>query len=149
MSHTISPKGIDLIKKFESCRLNAYQNPGDRPTIGWGSTSYENGKPVKLGEKISKERADSLFLFTLTFYVKDVNDLVKSTINQNQFDALVSFTYNLGKSNLSSSTLLKKVNLNPNDPTIKLEFAKWISKGTIFENGLRKRRLLESQTYFS
>lgn len=154
---TTSSKGIDLIKSYEQCRLKAYQVTGDRPTIGWGNTFYENGNPVKLGDIITQERADRLFLNTLAMYEKGVSQLVYSNINQNQFDALVSFAYNVGldidedtkAEGLGDSTLLKKVNKNPNDPTIRNEFVKWISKGTIFEKGLTKRRKSESDLYFS
>lgn len=157
MSLTISHKGITLIKSFESCELKAYQKKGDRPTIGWGNTFYLNGTPVKLGDTITQSEADKLFLNIVKSFEKDVNQLVKSEINQNQFDALVSFAYNLGSDidldtiaeGLGDSTLLKKVNLNPNDPTIKGEFMKWVSKGTIFEKGLTRRRAAEYAHYVS
>lgn len=154
---TISNKGIELIKSFEKCKLKAYQVKGDRPTIGWGNTFYENGNPVKLGDVITQDRANRLFLNTLAMYEKGVNQLVYSNVNQNQFDALVSFAYNVGldidedtkAEGLGDSTLLKKINNNPDDQSIRNEFMKWISKGTIFEKGLTKRRKAEADLYFS
>jgi lysozyme len=154
---TISSRGIDLIKSYEKCKLKAYQVKGDRPTIGWGNTFYENGNPVKLGDVITQERADRLFANILAMYEKGVSQLVFSNINQNQFDALVSFAYNVGldidedtkAEGLGDSTLLKKVNTNPNDPAIRNEFMKWVSRGTILEKGLTKRRKTEADLYFS
>lgn len=153
----VSPKGIASIKKHESCKLKAYQKQGDRPTIGWGNTFYENGSPVKLGDVITQDRADKLFLIKLAEFERDVNSLLKTTVNQNQFDALVSFAYNVGSDidadtkaeGLGDSTLLKLVNQNPNNPKIRDEFMKWISKGTIFEKGLTRRRKEEADLFFS
>jgi lysozyme len=65
------------------------------------------------------------------------------------FDALVSFSYNLGLGNLDKSTLLKKVNANPSDATIRLEFMKWVNKGSSFEKGLTRRRKAEADLYFT
>lgn len=153
----ISEKGIKLIQSFESCKLTAYKDVKGIPTIGWGNTYYENGKPVKMGEKITQERANSLFKVILERFEKDVTSLVKSSINQNQFDALVSFAYNVGSDidsdsiaeGLGDSTLLKKVNTNPNDPNIRTEMLKWINKGSSFEKGLRRRREAEANLYFT
>lgn len=144
----ISSEGIDLIKKFEGCKLNAYQCSAGKWTIGYGNTFYEDGIFVKKGDKISKERAEILLKLILTTFERDVSNLVKSSLNQNQFDALVSFAYNCGIGNLKASTLLKKVNTNPNDVSIKLEFMKWNkSKGKTL-NGLTNRRESESTLYF-
>ena len=149
-----SKKGIDLIIEFEtggniSKYLTAYQDSVGVWTIGVGSTYYEDGTRVKKGDKITLERAKSLFANILPRYEKDVLTRVKKPLNQNQFDALVSFTYNLGSTNLGSSTLLKKVNVNPNDKTIANEFAKWVNAGGKKLNGLVRRRKAESDLYFS
>lgn len=145
-----SQKGISLIKSYEACKLKAYQYKGDIATIGWGSTRYEDGTPVHLGEEITQERADQLFLNTLTKFEAKVSGLLTGcSINQNQFDALVSFAYNLGWGALGDSTLLKKVKKNPKDPSIEAEFLKWVSPGTQFTNGLKKRRQAESDLYFT
>lgn len=149
-----SKKGLDLIIKYETGGnvqkyLTAYQDSVGVWTIGIGSTYYEDGTKVKRGDKISLERAYELFQNILPKYEKEVNRLVTSNINQNQFDALVSFTYNLGGTNLGNSTLLKKVNKNPNDPTIASEFVKWNKAGGKVLAGLTKRRKEESELYFS
>ena len=112
-------KGIELIKQFEGCKLTAYLCPAKVLTIGYGHT-----KNVKKGQVITQLEADNLLKEDLTTFEKGITTLVRSNINQNQFDALVSFAFNLGLGNLKSSTLLKKVNNDPNDPTIKDEFVK-------------------------
>lgn len=157
MRYHISPAGVAFIKSFEQCKLAAYKIANDPWTIGWGNTFYENGKPVKQFDLISQERADQLFLNVLASFEMGVNQLVTATISQKQFDALVSFAYNAGldidsntiAEGLGDSTLLKKVNANPNDPTIHYEFMKWVNKGTIFETGLTRRRRGESEMYYS
>lgn len=118
--------GLDLIKKFESLKLKPYLCPAGVPTIGYGSTYYEDGTKVTLKDKpITELRALELLTVTLALYEKTVGSFVQSTITANQFDALVSFCYNAGVAALKASTLLKKVNLYPNDPTIEAEFLKW------------------------
>ncbi|MFA6085564.1 lysozyme [Mucilaginibacter sp.] len=107
----LSEHGINVIKKFEGLRLKAYQDVAGVWTIGYGSTLYHDGKPVKSGDKLAEEtQADALFHSTLKTYIDAVNKLVGVSLNQNQFDALVSFTYNLGTGALQKSTLLRKLN---------------------------------------
>lgn len=142
-------KGIPLIKKYEGLKLSAYICPAGIPTIGYGSTFYENGAKVKMGESISIERADSLLINTVQKFEASVRGLVKSAANENQIGALTSFAFNLGVGNFKKSTLLKKVNANPNDPTIKAEFMKWNKAGGKVLNGLTKRRNEEAELYFS
>ncbi|GGE89520.1 lysozyme [Chishuiella changwenlii] len=143
-------KGLDLIKKYEGFYSKPYRDPIGIPTIGYGATYYPNKKKVTMQDKpITEKEAFSLLVDMLRVYEDQVNRLVKKVINQNQFDALVSFTYNLGATNLSKSTLLKKINLNPNDPTIQQEFEKWINAGGKRLNGLVKRRKDEAFLYFS
>lgn len=151
----ITQEGINLIKSFESCRLKSYLDSKKIPTIGWGNTFYENGTSVKLGDTITQERADRLFLNILSIFDKGVDQLVTSNINDNQKAALVSFAYNVGldidadtkAEGLGDSTLLKKVNVNPNDPLIRNEFMKWVNKGSSFEKGLTRRREAEWKLY--
>lgn len=145
----VSPKGIKFIRQEEGCRLRAYQNPGDKPTIGVGATFYEDGSAVKMGDVISQDRADALLSFHLRMFEKGVEDAVTVLINQNQFDALVSFAFNIGLGAFRKSTLLKKVNVNPNDPEIRNEFYKWISKGKPFEAVLVRRRKHEADLFYS
>ncbi len=140
---------IELIKKFEGFSAKPYLCPAKVATIGYGNTFYANGEKVKLTDiAISEIQAVDLLKDTLKQYEKAVDSYCRDDINQNQFDALVDFAYNCGNGNLKSSTLLKKVNANPNDITIGLEFAKWNKGGGKILNGLVKRRAAESELYF-
>jgi len=100
----ISQEGLSLIKKFEGCELEAYKCAAGVWTIGYGST-----KGVEEGNTITQEEADKLLLDEMEEYEGYINDMVKVDLKQNEFDALVSWVYNLGSSNLSSSTLLQKL----------------------------------------
>ncbi len=143
----ISINGINLIKKYEGCKLAAYLCPAHIPTIGYGNTLYQDNTPVKLGDNITQDEAEVLLGLILVHFESGVLNLVKSNINQNQFDSLVSFSYNLGLTALSKSTLLKKVNANPSDGTIPLEFSKWNKAGGKVLKGLTDRRKAESELY--
>jgi lysozyme len=146
----IGTKGLDLIKSFEGLKLKPYLCPANVPTVGYGSTFYENDKKVKLTDpSITEQRASELLLDSLKGFERYVDSYCRDDINQNQFDALVSFCYNLGPANLKSSTLLKKANVNPNDPTIAQEFLRWNKAGGKALKGLTKRRQAESDLYFS
>ena len=146
----ISNLGLELIKKYEGFKAKAYLCPANVITIGYGSTYYEDGSKVKLTDSpITQERATELLEALLVSYERSVDSYCVDTINQNQFDSLCSFAYNCGVGNLKSSTLLKKVNKNPNDPTIKDEFIKWNKGGGKVLTGLTKRRIEEAQLYFS
>jgi lysozyme len=141
--------GIELIKKYEGFRSKPYLCPADVPTIGYGATYYENGNKVKLTDApISEARAQELLANMLGHYEDGVNRYVQREINQNQFDALVSFTYNLGVGALQKSTLLKRVNANPCDPDIAVQFKKWVKAGGKTLLGLVKRRTEEAELYF-
>jgi lysozyme len=97
---------------------------------------------------ISKEQAEVLLRKELGSIERSINLMVIAKINQNQFDSLVSFCYNLGSNSLRSSTLLKKLNINPADKTIKAEFQKWVHAGGKVLKGLEKRRAAEAGLYF-
>jgi lysozyme len=145
----ISQEGINLIAKWEGIKLKPYLCSAGICTIGVGSTYYEDGTRVKLTDSpITKERALELFKNTLSTYEKGVDSFTRDDINQNQFDSLVSFAYNLGTQALKGSTLLKKVNINPNDPSIAKEFAKWTRAGGKVLKGLINRRADEATLYF-
>ena len=138
-----SPKGIALIKEFEGLRLKAYKCPGGVWTIGYGHTAG-----VKPGMVINESQAEEFLKEDLLVFEKAVNNQNLS-INQNQFDALISFTYNVGTGNFSSSTLLRKIKVNPQDNSIMDEFLRWVySKGRVLP-GLQRRRLAEMKLYFS
>jgi lysozyme len=98
---------------------------------------------------ITEEQAVELLANMLVSFEKYVDSYCVDTITQNQFDALVSFAYNLGPSNLKSSTLLKKVNANPVDESIRLEFMKWVKAGGKTLKGLVRRREAEANLYFT
>jgi len=122
--------GVELIKTFEGFKSAPYKCPAGIPTIGYGATFYPNGKKVTMTDKaLTETESVELLKHMLVSFEKYVDSYCRDDINQNQFDALVSFAYNLGPANLKSSTLLKKVNANPADESIKLEFMKWVKAG--------------------
>lgn len=137
-----SNKGIDLIKKYEGFRAKAYKCPADKWTIGYGHT--RNVKPTDV---ITLHEAERFLRQDVEFAEKEVNRH-NLDINQNQFDALVSFVFNLGVGNFARSTLLRKIKSNPNDPTIRKEFERWIYAGGKVLNGLVRRRKEEAELYF-
>lgn len=146
----LNDKGYNLIKQYEGYSDRPYLCPAGVPTIGYGNTYYPNGVKVKLTDKqINREYANELLEFVADKFALDVLKLVKSIITQNQLNALTSFAYNLGVTNFKNSTLLKKVNANPNDPTIKEEFLKWNKANGKILQGLINRRRAESNLYFS
>ncbi|RAR75682.1 lysozyme [Flavobacterium aciduliphilum] len=146
---TASP-GIALIKKSEGFKAKPYRCPAGVPTIGYGCTHYPNGKPVTLADPaLTEPQATALLQAVLSHYEDGVNRYVQKRIHQNQFDALVSFAYNLGLEALRGSTLLKKVNQSPSDPTIKNEFLKWVHSNGKILPGLVVRRTEEAALYFS
>lgn len=145
----INDAGKELIKSYEGLRLKSYKCSAGKDTIGFGATFYEDGRPVKPGDTITLERAHKLFDFIISKFANKVKSLVKSEVNENQTAALVSFAYNCGIANLMNSTLLKKVNANPNDPTIADEFKKWTKASGKVLQGLVKRREAEAKLYFT
>ncbi|MVZ65046.1 glycoside hydrolase family protein [Sphingobacterium sp. DK4209] len=144
-------KGIALIKSFEGFYSKPYKDPIGIPTIGYGFTYYlpDRRKVTMQDRPLTEHQATCMLQEILKGYESDVLRLVKKSLTQNQFDALVSFTFNLGGANLSKSTLLRKVNANPNDPTIASEFVKWNKAGGKVLNGLTRRRKAEAELYFS
>lgn len=146
----VSKRGLDLIKKYEGFRANPYKCPAGVPTIGYGATYYPDGKRVKMTDPpVTEKQATEMLKTMLVGFEKAVDTYCIDTINQNQFDALVSFAYNVGTNALKNSTLLKKLNVNANDPTIKDEFMKWVKAGGKTLKGLVTRRAEEAEIYFS
>ena len=142
--------GYQLICEFEGLRLKPYLCSAKISTIGYGNTYYPNGKRVTLlDEPITKEYAFEIFKVIADKFAKRVSEMVKKPLTQNQFNALVSFAYNVGTGAFSTSTLLKKVNANPNDLTIRNEFARWTRANGKIVNGLVNRRKKESDVYFA
>ena len=141
-----SQKGIDLIKHYEGLRLKAYVCSGNKNTIGYGTTIYPNGNFVELTDTCTKEQAETYLKNDLKRFESAVNRLVGLPINQNQFDALVCFTYNVGVGNLQSSTLLKMINLNKFEEA-SLQFERWNKAGGKELKGLTLRRLAEKKLF--
>jgi len=136
-----SQKGIDLIKHFEGCELNAYKCPAGVWTIGYGHI-----KGVQEGDVITEQQADEMLVEELNEYENYINTLVTVPLNQNQYDALVSWVYNLGSSNLNSSTLLKV--LNSGDYTgVPEQIMRWNKAGGKVLEGLTRRRQAEADLF--
>ncbi len=132
-----SQKGIDLIKKFEGCKLKAYKCPAGIWTIGYGHTAG-----VKEGQTITQKQADNFLVLDLKIYENHVNNL-KLPLNQNQYDALVSFTYNCGPGNLK--TLVKNRTLSQIADALLL----YNKGGGVILNGLVKRRKAERELFLT
>ncbi|EOI5912596.1 lysozyme [Enterobacter hormaechei] len=143
-----SDKGIALIKQFEGCKLTAYQDSVGVWTIGYGWTQPVDGKPIRAGMTIKQETAERLLKTGLVSYESDVSRLVKVGLTQGQFDALVSFTYNLGARSLSTSTLLRKLNAGDYAAAAD-EFLLWNKAGGKVLNGLTRRREAERALFLS
>ncbi|WBU51667.1 lysozyme [Kosakonia pseudosacchari] len=138
----ISDKGVALIKQFEGLRLTAYQDTIGKWTIGYGWTRPVDGKPIRAGMTIKEDTAERLLRTGLVGYESDVSKLVKVKLTQGQFDALVSFAYNLGPLPLSTSTLLKKLNAGDYRGAAD-EFPRWNKAGGQMLAGLTRRREAE------
>lgn len=121
----ISQNCLDVIKKWEGFKSEAYLDPVGIPTIGYGTTRYPDGRKVRLGESISEQVAEAFLLQDCDRFAQRVTDALTTEVNQNQFDALVSFTYNLGIGAFQGSTLLKKINAYKFDEAAP-EFNKWV-----------------------
>lgn len=140
--HT-SQKGLDLIKSFEGLRLSAYKDVVGVVTIGYGTTSG-----VKMGDTITKERAEELLREDVARFEAQVLRLVKVPLTQGQHDALVSFVYNLGAGNLSNSTLLRLLNAGDYAGAA-AQFDRWNKAGGKVLAGLVRRRAAERALFES
>lgn len=143
-------KGYILICEFEGFSSKPYLCPAKLATIGYGNTFYRDGRKVTMIDKeITKAEAFDMFKDIADKFAKKVSTCVTSPLNQNQFNSLVSFAYNVGIANFMNSTLLKRVNANHNDPDIKTQFLRWDKVGTKKLSGLTKRRQIEADNYFN
>ena len=134
----ISAEGLSLIKKFEGCELEAYEDAVGVPTIAYGRT-----KNVNMGDTCTQEQAEEWLQEEMNEYEGYINDQVNVVLEQNQFDALVSWVYNLGPSNLSSSTMLKVLNEGKyND--VPAQIKRWNKAGGKVLEGLTRRREAEA-----
>lgn len=142
--------GYRLIAGFEGLSLVPYLCSAKVPTIGYGNTYYPSGRKVTMQDKaITQPTAWWMFREIADRFAVDVDKLVTSNVTQNQFNAIVSLAYNIGIGGLQKSSLLKKVNANPSDPTITNSFIIWNKAGGRVLNGLTKRRTIEAKLYFS
>jgi len=132
----------DLIKKYEGCRLTAYKCPAGVWTIGYGTTVYPNGQPVREGDKISRDEAEAF----LTIYIK-TKIRIPSGLNKNQIDALTSLIYNIGQGAFDKSSL-KQAIINKDWKSVYKNWD-WVTAGGQFLKGLAKRRAEELLLFFS
>ena len=148
----LSEKGRAFIQDFEKCRLMPYKDGGGVWTVGWGHT----GAGCRPGFEITQDQADAFFEDDVAHFEKGVLDLVMVPITQGQFDALVSFAFNVGldqdedtkAEGLGDSTLLKK--LNAGDLTgVAIEWVKWNKDNGKVVNGLTRRRIAELEMFES
>ncbi len=145
----LSQKIKQMIKGWEGCKLTAYRCPAGVLTIGYGHT----GADVTPDKTITQEEADRLFDADVRKFAEKVAPLFSGVVlNNNQFDALVSLSYNIGSLSVKAPTLLRKVKANPNDPSIRAEFLKHVNarvNGVLKQlPGLVKRRTAEANHYF-
>lgn len=136
-----------LVREFEGFRSSPYLCPAGVPTIGYGSTRYENGLPVQLADPaITVQRAEQMLAAATREYADAVHRYVKVPLTQGQFDALVDFAYNAGVQNLRTSTLLRKLNAR-NYAGAAAEFGQWVYANGKKLPGLVCRREAERQLF--
>ena len=140
-----SEKGIEAIKGYEGVRLEAYDDGTGVYTIGVGHT-----RGVKPGQTCTEEDAEKWLKEDLAVAERSVDEVADAVpLRQCQYDALVSFVFNIGGTAFRNSTLRRKVLANPDDPSIRGEFVRWIYAGGRELDGLVKRREAEADMYFS
>ena len=137
-----SKKGIDLIKKFEGFRANPYICPAGVLTIGYGHT-----KNVRLGDYCSEMQAEQFLAEDLEVAEIELNKM--QGLNQNQFDALASFIFNLGVRNFQKSTLRTEILRGSKEAVIRSEFGRWVYAGGKVSKGLQARRKAEADLFFT
>lgn len=143
----ISENGLNLIKQFEGLRLKPYLDAVGVPTIGYGNTFYENGTKVRLSDPaIDEARATALLRLVVQKFEAGVSGSLKVPVTQNQFDALVSFAYNVGIANLQKSTLLRLLNQGKANAAA-AQFVRWNKAGGRVLNGLARRREAEKALF--
>ena len=136
-----SQEGISLIKSFEGCELSAYRCSADVPTIGYGHTAG-----VSDGDTCTLEEAEEMLTEDLVEFENYVKKYVETDLEQNQFDSLVAWVYNLGPKNLSESTMLKELNAG-NLEEVPRQMKRWNRAGGQVLDGLIRRREAESRLF--
>ena len=144
----VNAEGYALIKRFEGCKLKAYKCPANVWTIGYGNTFYEDGMKVKEGDVITQQRAEELAKFIIDQFAVVIAPFIQKPLTDNQFSACVSLAYNIGTGGFKRSSVFKKLNVNPLDPTIADSFRLWNKGGGKVLRGLVNRREAEIQLYF-
>ena len=140
----LNEKGYKALHSREGLKLKPYLDTQGVPTIAMGNTFYENGKKVTMMDKpITKIEAEKLGKVIADRFASEVTALIKSNVNQNQFNALVSIAYNIGVNGFKTSSFLKLVNKNPNDPKIKESIMLWTKNKELIG-----RRKSEVSQYF-
>ena len=141
----VGERGLDLIKTFEGLRLDAYLCPAGVPTIGWGAT----GPDIKMGMTWTRQQADERLAADVGRFADRVTKLVHGAeTTQAQFDAMVSFAFNLGAGALLASTLLKKHRAGDRTGAAD-QFMRWVFAGDKRLPGLVRRREAEKRLYLS
>ncbi|URY12648.1 lysin [Shigella phage ESh21] len=145
----LSPQGLEAIKFFEGLRLEAYKDSAGIPTIGYGTIRI-NGQPVKMGMKINEAQANSYLLADVEKFVVAVNKAISAPTTQNEFDALVIETYNIGIGAMKESTFMRRHNAG--NKVGCAEAMQWWNKVTIngkkvASKGLTNRRRMEAKIY--
>lgn len=139
--HKIGSKGLEMIKHFEGLELKAYQCAAGVWTIGYGHT-----KGIQPGMVITEETANDMLVEELEEYENYINSMVECPLSQNQFDALVSWVYNLGPANLKASTLLKVLNAG-DYAGVPAQIKRWNKAGGKVLEGLTRRRQAEADLF--
>jgi len=144
----ISLTGLDVLRRWEGCRLRAYLDSASIYTIGWGATRLADGRRVQKGDEITQDEADRLLAQQVARFAEDVDSLTVDTIAQHQLDALAIFAFNVGIVAYRGSTLRQRVNANPHDPSIRDQFMRWHKAKGLPVYGLWCRRHDEADLYF-
>jgi len=144
----VNKAGIELIKGFEGLFLKPYLDPIKIPTIGYGTIKYENGAKVSMKDPaITEERAVELLQWEVDMKAAAVEKMVKVALNDNEFAALASFSYNVGSSALEKSTLMKLLNAGSDRKAIADQFLRWDKAGGQVLPGLTRRRQAERSLF--
>lgn len=144
----VNKAGLDLVKSFEGLFLKPYLDPIQLPTIGYGTIKYENGVKVSMQDPaITEERATELLQWEINEKAHNVERMVKVSLNDNEFAALVSFAYNVGWQGLEKSTLMKLLNSNADRTAVADQFLRWNKAGGKELPGLTRRRQAERSLF--
>ncbi len=141
-----SQAAIDMIKQFTNLHLNAYKSVSGKISIGYGTTVIDNNKPVLPNMHITEEQASDLLVKDIEKLSRQISNLLRATVTQNQFDALVSFAYNIGINQFARSALLRLININDIEGAAK-QFIRWNKSGGVEQSGLTRRRIAETDLF--